>query len=343
MVAHRHVVIGFQGSGKTTYAAALWHLVDARAKEAPTVLSKGTHRGDYGYLEAIAGAWESGYQVKRSGVGTWLPIAINLTSQAIEGDIELSFVDMSGETFEQIFASREYDARVETMARGCEGLLLFVSADRKIDDATLVAIGMSDPDEMPDEIEDEDEDELLDELSFSGDGATQDATSPKSETDKGVSEPASAEAVQPMEGPTSTVAAKPSDFTPALTPRQVQIVDLLDAFADPPVELKPARIAVIISAWDLVGSGVTPEHWLARTMPLLDQYLKNLPNEVETRIYGVSAQGGRLPKRDKPNEPSDRDALLAEPVASRRIRVVGHNAGAHDLTHPIAWLSGLEP
>ena len=31
-----------------------------------------------------------------------------------------------------------------------------------------------------------------------------------------------------------------------------------------------------------------------------------------------------------------------EPEASRRIKVVGHGAGDHDLTHPIAWLSGVE-
>jgi len=29
-------------------------------------------------------------------------------------------------------------------------------------------------------------------------------------------------------------------------------------------------------------------------------------------------------------------------VPSNRIRVVGHGADDHDLTHPIAWLSGLE-
>ena len=71
MVEHRHVVIGFQGSGKTTYAAALWYLVDAREKQVTTVLSKGTHRGEFAYLETIADAWERGYQVKRTRVGTW--------------------------------------------------------------------------------------------------------------------------------------------------------------------------------------------------------------------------------------------------------------------------------
>lgn len=59
MVDHRHVVIGFQGSGKTTFAAALWYLLDSRATEVPTALFKGRHTGDYKYLEAIAAAWDN--------------------------------------------------------------------------------------------------------------------------------------------------------------------------------------------------------------------------------------------------------------------------------------------
>lgn len=340
MAGHRHVVIGFQGSGKTTYAAALWYLVDARAKETPTLLTKGTHRGDYAYLEKIAAAWESGYQVARTGVGTWRSIAINLRSELVEGDIELSFVDMSGETFEQVFASREYDARIETMARGCEGLLLFVSAARRIDDVTLVDVGIAVPDDMPEEADDEQDDELADEEGFGGDETPEAAILARSETTKGGGRPelvASAEAA-----PLTGGAIRPSDFTPALTPRQVQIVDLLDALADAPVELRPARVAVIISAWDLVAPDTAPEAWLERSMPLLHQYLHSRADEFETRIYGISAQGGRLPKREKPDEESDRKKLLEEPIAGRRIRVVGHDAGAHDLTHPIAWLSGLD-
>ncbi|MBY6153376.1 hypothetical protein KUV47_09150 [Vannielia litorea] len=313
MIDHRHIVIGFQGSGKTTYAAALWYLVDARAKEVATALSKGAHRGEYGYLETIADAWERGYQVKRTGVGTWESVTINLRAETVEGDIELSFIDMSGETFEQIFVSREYDARLEAMVKGCEGVLLFVSADRQVDDASLIDLGMKFPEEMPDESAQDDEDEA------SG-GAH----------------------AETLDSGTGAAQAKPSEFTPALTPRQVQIVDLLEAFSDGPLELQPKRIAVVVSAWDLVGSDVAPDSWLLSKMPLLDQYLRSRSDEFETRIYGVSAQGGRLPQQGQADDGSDRQALLAMHVPSSRIRVVGHGANDHDLTHPIAWLSGLE-
>lgn len=342
MAAHRHVVIGFQGSGKTTFAAALWHLVDARAPGVSTALSKGNHSGDYTYLEAIAAAWESGWQVKRTGFGIWRSVQINLKSDTVEDEIELSFVDMSGETFEQVFTSREYDSHVENMARGCEGLLLFVSADRKVDDVTLVDVGLAFPGDMPDEADEDDEDDPLDESEAGGGAAV--AEAPEADEGRGEQNQLSsvASAAEDAQSGIAATAKKPADFTPADTPRQVQVVDILDSFADSSVDLRPTRVAVVVSAWDLVADGTTPEEWLSQRMPLLDQYLKSHADEFETRIYGVSAQGGRLPKREKPNEESDRARLLEEKVASRRIRVVGYGAGAHDLTHPIAWLSGLE-
>jgi hypothetical protein len=337
VVNHRHVVIGFQGSGKTTYAAALWYLIDARAKQVTTVLSKGTHRGEYAYLETIADAWERGYQVKRTGVGTWESVTINLKAETVEGDIELSFIDMSGETFEQIFVSREYDAHLEAMVSGCEGLLLFVSANRQVDDASLVDFGMTFPEEMPDESEQDEEDEAVDGIRAEtlGFGA------PAANGSGAAVEPGD-EAPRPQGEASARLSGKLSEFTPALTPRQVQIVDLLEAFSATPLKLRPKRIAVVVSAWDLVGSDVSPDGWLSDKMPLLDQYLRNRSDEFETRIYGVSAQGGRLPQQGQPDAGSDRQALLAIQVPSCRIRVVGHSADDHDLTHPIAWLSGLE-
>ena len=64
MTKSTHLVMGLQGSGKTTFAAALWHLVDMG--EVDTVLVKGTHTGDFRYLEEIAQDWAEGWQVQRT-------------------------------------------------------------------------------------------------------------------------------------------------------------------------------------------------------------------------------------------------------------------------------------
>ncbi len=298
------MVLGFQASGKTTFAAALWHLVDSREIN-DTALVKGKHNGDFQYLERISAAWASGWVVGRTSSEEWRPIAINLRRLVPETDVRLSFVDIAGETVERTFVTREVDERVEPLIRDASGLLLFVSALRPQDDDSIVDLYLEFPDEAPPEPADE-----------------------------------PAEAGSNAQGATASDETVP--FKIEMTPHQVQLADLLDAFADDPLEMRPARIAVIISAWDRAHGASTPEAWLEDHMPLLSQYLATHDDEFETRIYGVSAQGGHVPSKDNPTEPSDRDELLKQPEASRRIRVVGHGAGRHDLTHPIAWLSGVE-
>lgn len=298
------MVLGFQASGKTTFAAALWHLVDSREIN-DTALVKGMHNGDFRYLESIAEDWAAGWAVGRTRSQEWLPIAINLRRLSPEADVRLSFVDIAGETVERIFATREVNERVEPLIRKASGVLLFVSALRPQDDDSIVDIFLEFPDEAPPEPADE---------------------------------PAETES----NGPATAASGETVAFKVDMTPQQVQLTDLLDAFCDDPLEMRPARIAVIISAWDRAHGASSPEAWLQDHMPLLFQYLEAHQNEFETRIYGVSAQGGHVPKKENPSEPSDRDELLKQPEASRRIRVVGHGAGCHDLTHPIAWLSGVE-
>lgn len=297
------MVLGFQASGKTTFAAALWHLVDSR-EISDTALLKGRHNGDFQYLEAISSAWAAGWVVERTRSEDWRPVAINLQGVAPETDVRLSFVDIAGETIERIFATREIDERVEPLIREASGVLLFVSALRPQDDASIVDMYLEFPDEAPPEPTDEPA-----EAGSSASGAA-----------------ASGETVP---------------FTAEMVPHQVQLTDLLDAFAYDPLEMCPARIAVIISAWDRAHGASTPEAWLEDHLPLLFQYLTTHTDEFETRIYGVSAQGGHVPSKENPTELSDRDELLKETEASRRIKVVGNGAGPHDLTHPIAWLSGV--
>lgn len=297
------MVLGFQASGKTTFAAALWHLVDSR-EISDTALVKGRHNGDFQYLEKISAVWAEGWAVDRTRSQEWLPITIDLRSLVSETDVRLSFVDIAGETVERIFATREVDGRVDPLIREASGLLLFVSALRPIDDDSIVDMFLAYPDEAPPEPADD-----------------------PVEAGSDASSAGSGEAVP---------------FKVEMTPQQVQLVDLLDSFADDPLAMRPARIAVIISAWDRAHGASTPAAWLEDHMPLLFQYLATHSDEFQTRIYGVSAQGGHVPSKENRTEQSDRAEMLKQLEASRRIKVVGHGAGDHDLTHPIAWLSGVE-
>lgn len=285
-----HLVMGLQGSGKTTFAAALWHLVDMG--EVHTSLIKGSHRGDFRYLESIAKDWAEGWQVKRTGTDQIEPISINLRHPGTAADIALEFADLSGEAYEHAFSRRLVKPEFLELVQKMDGLLIFVSADRHVDGVAIADAAALAPE----------------------------LAAPESEGD----------------------AEPESEWDPDKTPQQVQLADLLQILREPPHGRWPTRVVVIVSAWDLVPDRYDPNTWLQERMPLIDQLLRAHMEDVPYRVYGVSAQGGRIPKREEPNAASDRLELLGHSKPSTRIRVVGHNAGPHDLTHPIRWLSGLE-
>ena len=63
---------------------------------------------------------------------------------------------------------------------------------------------------------------------------------------------------------------------------------------------------------------------------MLNQFVANNDDLWDLRIYGVSAQGGRLPERK-----AEFEGMMNQ---SERIQVVGLEAGRHDLTAPLRWL-----
>jgi hypothetical protein len=308
--SNNFLVFGLEHSGKTTFAAALWHLVDSR--EIPsTALVKGKHDGNFRYLEKIAQLWCEGWKVERTKSEEIEDVRINLIHAKSGAEIVLEFTDLAGENLEKAFATRFCPPKFVEIVKRSRGMLLFVNADRKIDDVTI-----------------------LDALSVLG---------PSEEQSTDIASAATA-------ADTSTVglagenekAKKKEDvpWDPADTPAQVRLVDLLQSLRLPPFGQPPFKIAVIVSAWDLAEEE-SAELWLSKKLPLLDQFLKNREIATEVRTYGVSAQGGPLPKKGLPAT-EDRTRLLEITPASKRIKVVGHGASEHDLTHPILWLSGLD-
>lgn len=286
-ITHRHLVVGLQGSGKTTFAAALWHILDSR--DVPTKLKKGKHRGEFRYLEEIAKTWAEGWEIGRTNTERSELIRINLVDEVGGGETALEFTDLSGESYERCFATRTCQASFGELIEATDGILLFVSANRKEDSLTIL--------------------KMLGEF-------------PELGTDQ--HEPAKTREVA---------------WDAAKAPQQVQIVDLLQTFVAPPFPRRLQKIAVIISAWDLVRN-VSPEAWLEEKMPLLDQFLR-ANDWISFRVYGISAQGGRVPNKEIPTAAAnDRDKLLKVAKASTRIRVEGFGAEKHDLTDPLAWLSG---
>lgn len=84
--------------------------------------------------------------------------------------------------------------------------------------------------------------------------------------DDGVAEEMGAPATPPPSSPVSWDIEK--------APTQVQIVELLQFMMKRPSFRAPFRLAIAVSAWDLVApSKISPEDWVAQQLPLLKQFL----------------------------------------------------------------------
>jgi hypothetical protein len=278
------VTIGLPGSGKTTFLAALWHLVNARDTDTRLQFSRLGH-GDVSYLHEIVRRWRSARVQERTVllgdriVNLYLRDRTNL-------EITLDFPDVAGEAFSTMWEKRECDPSIADMLRD-RGVLLFIHADKITQPVPLVTNIA----------------EACDAGTPEGDDQT---------TKKWCAEDA---------------------------PTAVKIVSLLSMLREPPLDVgpQPRKLAIMLSAWDCVSTmGLTPAAYLARRMPLLDQYLRQAVSCWDFRIYGLSAQGCPYDKVGAPQ--SDAAKAILDQKPSTRIHLLGPDHESHDLTAPIEWL-----
>ena len=127
---------------------------------------------------------------------------------------------------------------------------------------------------------------------------------------------------------------------------QVKLVDLLQFITRMDLQRRPLKIAVIISAWDLVEKAIKlapspstriptdPANFLSVEWPLLTQFLYSHTNIFPFRVFGMSARGAGTSHDDIVHLTSferPRDRLL----------VVDGSHRSKDITRPVRWLLGL--
>lgn len=122
------VVIGLPASGKTTYLAALWHLIRERSSDVDTVLkfeSLGTD--DLTRLNALAARWRDAEEQDRTAVAGMHLVSMNLKDSS-NCHVKLTFPDVPGESFWQMWEERSCDESFASTLRSGQ-ILLFVHSD----------------------------------------------------------------------------------------------------------------------------------------------------------------------------------------------------------------------
>lgn len=119
--------MGLPGSGKTTFLAALWHVLDERSSETRLKL-KGLSV-DRTYLHQITADWQKCSQVQRTKLEHEQEVNLSLASGTTE--FELAVPDLSGEGFELQLRDRKISVEHHGNIQRATGLVLFVHARTK--------------------------------------------------------------------------------------------------------------------------------------------------------------------------------------------------------------------
>lgn len=275
---NRQLIVGMPNSGKSTFIAALRHLLVA--DEVETTLMLNGLAAEEEHLNRLEREWLNLKPVQRTKPSTEGWVELNIKNRETDELSSLLIPDLRGEAFEQPACAGQCSPDLYSALIDASGLLLFTNADRA-DDALQI-------------------DDLQDILP-SADAAAGDAP-------------------------------QASPFIPEDMPEEVKIVELLQAINRDRKSARRRKVAIIVSAWDVVSSNdsrTSPQEWFIKNRPMLAQFLETNEDKWALRVYGVSAQGGRLPQDQK---------KLASMTPSERVIVVGHGAAVHDLSAPLHWL-----
>ncbi|WP_441255823.1 TRAFAC clade GTPase domain-containing protein [Tardiphaga sp. 285_C5_N1_2] len=289
---HSIIICGLPASGKTTFLAALWHVVVQRVDSNAKLKFDSLKDGDHSHLNAITRRWQQAKEQIHTETASGKLVSMKLKDNN-GGKVRMTFPDLSGESYQRMWEDRECDPQLAQFLSSGEGVLLFVHAN-----------GVKHP--------------------------------------IGVAEVAAHAAALGGGPPEPTVSAK---WHPKDAPTAVQVVEMLQMLRCNALRSPARRIAIMLSAWDKVEEeGLDPEAFLARELPLLDQYLRQGEGNWEFRIYGLSAQGSDYEPNLREGEMIDPDlkakvdAIREIEEASARIRLFAPSPST-DLTEPLAWLT----
>ena len=302
------VVCGLPGSGKTTFLAALWHIVQSGETETRLKL-KSLGYGDYEYVNAIRDRWQRGSRQPRT-VGEVHAVGIDLVDED-GNEVQVLFPDHSGETYDSMWGMRTCSKAVADHLRNRQGVLLFLRSE-----------GMKQPLPLIDIITIEAEMHMA----LSEQGMPGREASPSPATPSG-------------RGPQAADDLSVRDWIAEEAPDQVKVVDILQILSSHMHIPHDEKLAIFVSAWDIVDQNLTPAAFVEKKFPLLDQYLTSAEHGFDIRIYGLSAQGGEYVAENHTGElPQKLRDLLDLNNASARIKLVSDGGLTNDLTEPISWL-----
>jgi hypothetical protein len=117
-------MLGLPKTGKTTYLAALWHVL--KSSEVPGSLVLEHREGDQEYLNLIADQWSRCAELDRTPRAGQMEVAIVLRDPATGARVRMSIPDMSGEIYASQWEDRSCSTEFAELAANAGGCLAFI-------------------------------------------------------------------------------------------------------------------------------------------------------------------------------------------------------------------------
>lgn len=299
MTIRKQIMVGMMGTGKSSFVVALYHVVESG--EVVQSLQLTELADERKYLVEKRDEWLGCIEFDRTKLGKEQVLTLKLKDPSTQRVVDLTLPDVSGETFRDQWEHRRTTKIFDDLARESDGVLLFVHPETIKDGIRINSVK-----EVAEVLEDEAEVEK-------DDFKEGDTTSKNEDL---------------IESNTAV------DWHPSFAPTQVKLVEVLQLLLREPHVYPIQRIALIVSAWDLVKSQyASPREWITKRLPLLNQFLLSNHDRVSVKFFGISAQGGSLG--------ADNSAMLSKGRQSERIDVATDKPGEyheHDITAPVKWL-----
>lgn len=119
---------GLPRSGKTTFLAALWHVVSQ--EEIEPKLIAGKMEGSYLHLNGLRDAWLQRKEFERTKIGDQQSVKLNLKVARTNSEFSLTFPDYSGEVFRREWRDRMCTQELATETRSADSILFFIHGDK---------------------------------------------------------------------------------------------------------------------------------------------------------------------------------------------------------------------
>ena len=153
------LLVGLPGAGKTSFIAALWHVVNA--EDVPGALKLFALGGDDTYLNQIMESWITFQPVLRTTQQDEKVPTLQLEEEITGNRCVLSVPDLSGETYRRQWVDREWSEAYEANVRSCDALLVFIHPEQKLEAAEITPALRMIPQALREEISSEDTDPVV--------------------------------------------------------------------------------------------------------------------------------------------------------------------------------------